>query len=111
MIVMKPGRHLISPKGLNAFAFEFAGSEYVLFAFPTHRVPIPAGLTPAESAVVCCLFEGMSNAEIARARGSSIRTVANQLRSISRKLRVSTRAEVVAECKRRAQQPRCIAPR
>jgi DNA-binding NarL/FixJ family response regulator len=40
--------------------------------------------------------EGLSNKEIAESRESSERTVANQLASIYRKLRVNSRAELVA---------------
>ncbi|MFW6050714.1 MAG: response regulator transcription factor [Myxococcota bacterium] len=52
------------------------------------------GLTRAEQDVVAHLLEGASNAEIARRRGTSPRTVANQLACVFRKLGVSSRQEV-----------------
>jgi DNA-binding NarL/FixJ family response regulator len=53
-------------------------------------------LTEAESDVVRAIFEGHSNATIARARGAAVRTVANQVASVFRKLGVQSRAELVA---------------
>jgi DNA-binding NarL/FixJ family response regulator len=42
------------------------------------------------------LLEGKRNADIARERGTSVRTVANQVAAIFRKLKVRSRAELVA---------------
>jgi DNA-binding CsgD family transcriptional regulator len=52
-------------------------------------------LAPAEHAVINLLIEGMSYAEIAQARQTSIRTVANQVASGFRRLGVSGRAELL----------------
>jgi DNA-binding CsgD family transcriptional regulator len=52
-------------------------------------------IAPAELAVVRLLIEGMSYAEIAEARETSIRTVANQVASGFRRLGVSGRAELL----------------
>jgi DNA-binding CsgD family transcriptional regulator len=57
---------------------------------------LPAALSPCERDIVTRLIEGASNREIARARGTSERTVANQLKRIYRKLGVFSRAELVA---------------
>jgi DNA-binding CsgD family transcriptional regulator len=57
---------------------------------------LPAALTPGERDIVTRLIEGASNREIARSRGTSERTVANQLKRIYRKLGVFSRAELVA---------------
>jgi DNA-binding CsgD family transcriptional regulator len=54
-----------------------------------------AGLTPAELEVARCAVAGMSNREIARWRRSSERTVANQIASVFRKLRVGSRSELL----------------
>lgn len=54
------------------------------------------GLSPAELLVARDAAEGLSNAEIATRRRRSVRTVANQLASIYRKLGVSSRAELAA---------------
>ena len=52
-------------------------------------------LAPAEHAVIRLLLEGQSYAEIAEARETSIRTVANQVASGFRRLGVSGRAELL----------------
>ena len=57
-------------------------------------VEVPTALSTAEQEVVQLVLEGMSNREIARHRGTSVRTAANQLASIYRKLNVSSRAEL-----------------
>lgn len=54
-------------------------------------------LTSAEQSVVRALFEGKSNDIIAGERGTSPRTVANQIASIFRKHGVASRAELVAQ--------------
>lgn len=66
----------------------------------TISVPRPdralrAWLAPAEHAVIHLLIEGRCYAEIAQARHTSIRTVANQVASGFRRLGVSGRAELL----------------
>lgn len=56
---------------------------------------LSARLTPAEFAVTRLLVEGKSYAEIASARQTSARTVANQLATAFQRLNVSGRAELV----------------
>ena len=53
-------------------------------------------LTEAEHEVMFHAVRGASNAEIARTRGTSTRTVANQLASIYRKLGLASRTELAA---------------
>jgi DNA-binding CsgD family transcriptional regulator len=67
-----------------------------------------AGLTGAERAVLELAVLGHSNVEIARRRGSSVRTVANQLASVYGKLNVGSRRELRARLARRdcARDPR-----
>ena len=91
--------HPLVPSGLEAATFGVDGDDYVVFSFPVPELTPPACLTIAEREVVRGLLAGKSNAEIAEARGCSVRTVANQLRSIFHKLDVSSRAEVVQHCK------------
>jgi DNA-binding NarL/FixJ family response regulator len=55
-----------------------------------------AGLSDAERAVVTGILGGKRIAAIARERGTSPRTVANQLASIYKKLGVSSRREAIA---------------
>lgn len=52
-------------------------------------------LTQGELAVISPLIEGQNHVEIARQRGTSIRTVANQIASAYKKLRVSGRMELL----------------
>lgn len=52
-------------------------------------------LSPAECAVARALIEGKSYAGIAWQRGTSVRTIANQIGAIFQKLRVSGRSELV----------------
>jgi DNA-binding NarL/FixJ family response regulator len=53
-------------------------------------------LTPSERAILPDLLEGRSNRAISEQRGTSERTVANQVAILCRKLRVSTRRELSA---------------
>jgi len=53
-------------------------------------------LTQAEAAVAWAAVDGLSNREIAKLRGSAARTVAVQLRSVYRKLGISSRTELAA---------------
>lgn len=52
-------------------------------------------LTRAEREVAALVCTGMSNAAIARARRVSVRTIANQIASAMRKLRVDSRAALI----------------
>jgi DNA-binding CsgD family transcriptional regulator len=70
--------------------------------FSRHTVSVarPEGvlapwLAPAELAVISLLIEGQTYAEIAQARQTSVRTVANQVASGFRRLSVSGRAELL----------------
>jgi DNA-binding CsgD family transcriptional regulator len=54
-----------------------------------------ARLSPAEREVVLAVLDGASNTAIAQRRGTSERTVANQLASIFRKLGASSRLDLV----------------
>jgi DNA-binding CsgD family transcriptional regulator len=59
------------------------------------RLP-PAGLSRVERALVEGLLRGRRNADLARERGTSRHTIANQLSILYRRLGVGSRAEVVA---------------
>ncbi|HTM22910.1 MAG TPA: helix-turn-helix transcriptional regulator [Kofleriaceae bacterium] len=60
--------------------------------------PLPGGCTATEREVVELVLRGFSDREVAAYRGTSVRTVANQLSSIYGKLGVNSRAELVAWC-------------
>jgi DNA-binding CsgD family transcriptional regulator len=69
--------------------------QVIVLSAPSLR--LPAQLSPAERAVVRAVVAGRSNAEIAAARATSSKTVANQLYAIYRKLGVETREQLVAK--------------
>jgi DNA-binding NarL/FixJ family response regulator len=81
------------PAGLRV---AFAAPDLALFAFDIPESDDAASLTEAEHEVALLVFDGLSNAEIAAMRSTSIRTVAKQVASILRKLDVASRAELAA---------------
>jgi DNA-binding CsgD family transcriptional regulator len=98
-----------SPAGLVVETFEVDGQAFAILEWPTTRSlqtgPTPcrgAGaneafhLSSAQREVLDLLIEGHSNAEIARRRGRSPRTVAHQVASLFRRLGVASRAELFA---------------
>jgi DNA-binding NarL/FixJ family response regulator len=93
------------PPGLRVSRMVVGTDELALFSVPIGVPMLPTELTKAQRAVGLALLAGKSNAQIASARGTSIRTVANQISSLLRKLNVRSRAEAeVALCRvRRAQ--------
>jgi DNA-binding NarL/FixJ family response regulator len=96
----KPSRDapaaLAGPAGLTASRFQIGTDEYALLEWPLPEPPPPAGFTAAERGVLELLRAGLGNAQIAAARGTSPRTVANQIASIFRKLGVGSRSELFA---------------
>lgn len=86
------------PAEARVARFEVNGEELAVLSFPlsTPSKRPPTSLSAAEQEVVAGILGGQSNSEIARARRTSVRTVANQVASIFRKMEVSSRAELVA---------------
>lgn len=80
----------------RAFRVELGGEELAVLSIPLAPPSLPPELTAAEREVCALILAGYSNAEIARARTSAVRTVANQIASIFRKLDVASRAELTA---------------
>jgi DNA-binding NarL/FixJ family response regulator len=79
------------------------GREVVLLAYEPSGSRLPFdGLTAAEKAVLGAVLAGKKNAEIARERGRSARTVAKQVAIAMRKLGVTTRGELAAAVSRAA---------
>jgi DNA-binding NarL/FixJ family response regulator len=75
--------------------FTLAEDEFLVLSYPLDdTVVVPPTLTNAERAVAAALVRGMSMRDIARARRTSPRTIANQARAIYRKLGVSSRLEL-----------------
>jgi DNA-binding CsgD family transcriptional regulator len=89
------GSAIDPPAGLAATVLEIGGDEYYVFQIPKPNGALPDALTDAEREVVALVLEGSSNADIARQRSTSTRTVANQIASILRKLAVKNRSELV----------------
>jgi DNA-binding CsgD family transcriptional regulator len=85
-----------APLGLRASRISVAGEDLTVFSFPLAPPALPPGLSAAERAVAMDLLEGKSNGEIAAARCTSVRTVANQISSLFKKLRVHSRSQLVA---------------
>jgi DNA-binding CsgD family transcriptional regulator len=83
------------PAGLTARAHHIDGQEIVVLSVPLRDVP-DAPLSAAEREVVVAALSGKSNQTIARERGRSPRTIANQLAAAFRKLGVTSRREFAA---------------
>ena len=77
------------------------GDGLVLISVSENEAALEArlaeALTAAERAVVELAARGLSNSEIARTRGRSARSVANQLATIYRELGISGRRELSAK--------------
>ena len=81
---------------MSALATDDEDFVLLSFAIPTSDdLPRADELTLAESNVLQELLEGRTNKEIAAKRSSSVRTVANQVATIFRKLGVSSRSELL----------------
>lgn len=95
------GRVLPPPSGIRLYEGKGEHAGYAVLVFPTSTEPSELeeqtdGLTSAERSVVSLLLDGLSNEAIAAHRRTSVRTVANQIQSIYRKLGVNTRSELAA---------------
>jgi DNA-binding CsgD family transcriptional regulator len=77
-------------------SFRLGRDRFAVLSVPQQIDALGAKLTRAERDVMLMIRAGHSNAQIAAARGSSPRTVANQVRSLYAKLGVSSRAELAA---------------
>jgi DNA-binding NarL/FixJ family response regulator len=83
------------PRDLRASVMHIQGREVMVLSYSTVAVfDALERLSRAEREVVELLLSGASNAQIARQRGTSARTVANQAASIFRKLGVGSRMEL-----------------
>lgn len=93
---MRPPKiDLAPPADVHACAFDHQGAEYVVLSYPIEATyPLPPALTSAERGIATALLCGDALKDIAAARGTSPRTVANQTRAIYRKLGVGSRLEL-----------------
>ncbi len=83
--------------------FEGEG-DLVVVQLPSRAERRIAALRPSEQEVARGLISGKTNAEIAAERGTSARTIANQVAAIFRAYGVCSRAEL-ARCLERASSP------
>jgi DNA-binding CsgD family transcriptional regulator len=90
---------------LRAFRFVHGAEELAVLSIPSRPSALPPELTKAEREVCRMIELGCSNAQIAAARGTAPRTVANQVASIFQKLGVASRAELLARLIEDQRQP------
>ncbi len=90
-----------APTNLEVHHFKVGAEEYVALSFPLaaeeqpERLPrVP--LTESEHEICVLVLAGLSNAEIGRRRGTSPRTIANQIAGLYRKLGIGSRRELQA---------------
>lgn len=84
------------PEDLSSTVVEMGSRLVVVLRYRPGATSGRPRLTRAEEIVLRAIFAGKSNAAIARERGTSARTVANQIASIFRKHGVGSRRELVA---------------
>jgi DNA-binding CsgD family transcriptional regulator len=80
---------------VNVSPFQLGGLDFVVLSAPIAQAPTIA-LTKAEREVMAFAVDGLTNAQIARRRKTSIRTVATQLAVIFRKTGVGSRVELAS---------------
>jgi len=81
------------PRGMRAAEFRFRGEDLAVLSLPLLDLALPPSLSEAECDIAQHLLAGRSNQAIAVARGTSTRTVANQVSALFRKLHVGSRGE------------------
>jgi DNA-binding NarL/FixJ family response regulator len=100
---VKPAE-LAPPRGARVSKFAI-DEEYFVLSYPIAVATFPSTLSAAEQAVAGRIVEGASFREIARERGTSERTIANQVKAIYRKLGVGSGLELAAFSLRLSQAP------
>jgi DNA-binding NarL/FixJ family response regulator len=84
-------------------ALEHGGIVYEIVSVERPELRSRSGMTASELDVMNRLIDGNSYAEIARARQKSVRTVANQIAAVFRRLHVSGRSELISHLVARGQ--------
>lgn len=105
----------IAPSGAaeRGSTMEELGSErqgegeggYVIVALPVAAGQWQRELTDAERDIAARILRGESNRDIAERRGTSVRTVANQIAGLYHKLGIASRAELAALAIRKDEAP------
>ncbi|HUB09555.1 MAG TPA: helix-turn-helix transcriptional regulator [Myxococcales bacterium] len=80
--------------GLRVVRFSLGGRRFAALVEDLDAPELPDSITPAEREIAGLLRRGCSNREIAAARGTSLRTVANQIASLMQKLGVGSRLQL-----------------
>ena len=88
---MPRGKRIEPPLNLSA---ERIDDDLIVFSWDAAKGP-PANLTAAERDVLVRVVRGESNAAIASARKTSVRTVANQVASLLRKTKATSRFDLI----------------
>lgn len=83
-----------TPRGLSLDVLSGDG-EFAVFSWDAGGPAPRAPLTPAEREVLELVVQGLSNAEIAQRRKASVRTVANQVASVLKKLGAPSRYQLI----------------
>ena len=81
------------PTGLSVELVDAGDEEFAIFEWSAEAAPA-ATLTATERAVLALVVEGASNRDIAKQRGVAVRTVANQVASLLKKLGASSRFDL-----------------
>jgi DNA-binding NarL/FixJ family response regulator len=92
----KRSRGELPPPGTIFHELEDDLGTYVVISLPPPLTALLGRCTPAERDVLPDLIAGRSNSEIARRRRRSVRTVANQVASLLRRLGAGSRRELAA---------------
>jgi DNA-binding NarL/FixJ family response regulator len=83
------------PIAVRSATFVADGRELRVISVPRPDQSLGGSLPPAELSVIRALVEGASYGQIARQRGTSTRTIANQVSAVFRRLHVSGRNDLV----------------
>jgi DNA-binding NarL/FixJ family response regulator len=81
--------------------FAGGGEEFALLSWPVARAAT-TDLPAAQAEVLARILDGLSNAEIAAERGTSPRTVANQVAQLLRHFGVGSRIELASAVSRKS---------
>src|SRR5262245_61763109 len=87
---------------MRATIFECDTDTFAILSFPSADMELPDSLSAAEKEVCRLILAGASNAEAAERRGTTVRTVANQVASILKKVGAGSRSELPAVLARSA---------
>jgi len=89
-------KNLIVSVDLHVLWLKISGDHYNVLTYRRRKLRHLSQLSPGVLDVLHYILQGKSNLEIAKLRGTSPRTVANQVAALFRKYNVSSRAELVA---------------